>query len=143
MHFEINRTVSAPLIEKKNINQVLIKAQRILKLSNIYRISIAIVDNKKIKQLNNKYRKRNMATDVLSFGNCQGDSFVDPINKSYLGEIVISIDKVKHQARQNKHSVQKEFNILLIHGLLHLRGYDHIKKKDYKIMNNLEKKIFK
>jgi probable rRNA maturation factor len=90
-------------------------------------ISLAIVDSRKIKTLNKKYRKKDKATDVLSF---QYD--VPSLwNKDFLGEIIICPKQVKKNAR--------EMNKVLIHGILHLLGFDHEKNnKEAKIMQKKE-----
>lgn len=76
-------------------------------------LSIALVDSSKIKNLNSKYRKKNQATDVLSF---LYDSF---------GEIIICPQIIKKNVKRLKENFEKELIMVLIHGILHLLGYDH------------------
>lgn len=102
-------------------------------------VSIAFVNDQTIKKLNTKYRQRPSVTDVLSFAEREGDKI--PVKKSYLGEIIISMPQARRQAGQNKHSVQVEIVVLLIHGFLHLVGYDHLTDKQAALMGRLEKKI--
>ena len=82
-------------------------------------LELIIVDNKTIKEINFEYRKKDEATDVLSF----------PVDGNFehlpLGTIIISIDFVKEKAKEYGHSEENELNLLFIHGLLHLLGYDH------------------
>ena len=82
-------------------------------------LELIIVDNQTIKEINLEYRKKDEATDVLSFP-VDGDFEHLP-----LGTIIISIDFVKEKAKENGHSEEDELNLLFIHGLLHLLGYDH------------------
>ena len=82
-------------------------------------LELIIVDNKTIKEINFEYRKKDEATDVLSFP-VDGDFEHLP-----LGTIIISIDFVKENAKEYGHSEEDELNLLFIHGLLHLLGYDH------------------
>lgn len=78
-------------------------------------ISVVLGDDKLLKKLNKEYRGVDKPTDVLAFG----------LTPTLLGEVIISIDAVKRQAEEYKHSFEKELSILLIHGVLHLLGYDH------------------
>lgn len=84
-------------------------------------IELILVTNSTIQAINEQYRQKNTATDVLSF----------PLDMSFLiediplGSIVISIDFVKQKAQELQHSIQDELSLLFIHGLLHLLGFDH------------------
>ena len=84
-------------------------------------IELILVTNSTIQEINEQYRQKNTATDVLSF----------PLDMSFLikdiplGSIVISIDLVKQKAQEFQHSIQDELSLLFIHGLLHLLGFDH------------------
>jgi probable rRNA maturation factor len=83
-----------------------------------------------IRKLNRQYRRKDKATDVLSF--CFGDC-------DLLGEVYISLQRVKVQARRYGVSYESELKRLLVHGLLHLVGYDHIKRADRAVMEAREK----
>jgi probable rRNA maturation factor len=87
-------------------------------------LSVLITDDPEIKKLNRYYRKRNRATDVLSFVQL-GKKSKDPKEPLLLGDVVISAQTAKRQAKERKHSIEKELVFLLIHGILHLFGYDH------------------
>lgn len=112
-------------------------------LSNLYffkkknhQFTILLTTNKIIKKLNNKFRKKNKTTDVLSF------PFNEKIKKnSFLGDIVISYEIVKKRSYNS--NFVKELDKLWIHGLLHLLGYNHKKLRDYSKMCSKEKKILK
>lgn len=80
---------------------------------------LIVVNNETIKEINFEYREKNEATDVLSFP-FDGDFAHLP-----LGTIIISEDFVSEKAKEYKHSIEDEFKLLFIHGLLHLLGYDH------------------
>lgn len=141
MPFEIYREIKSPAIRKKNIEKILQQAWPALNLSPLAEISIALVNDRTIRRLNKKYRRKDKVTDVLSFSEKDSGPFIVPQERRYLGEIVISYKRVYKQAQLNKHSVQKEFDTLLVHGLLHLLGYDHTTGKSEKIMRDLENKI--
>ncbi len=87
-------------------------------------ISIALISSKEIKELNKVYRKKDSATDVLSFN-------LD--SQEILGEIVICLDQAKINAKQKKNTIISELKLLTVHGILHLLGYDHEKGKKYTI----------
>lgn len=103
-------------------------------------VNIIIVDNKKIREINKKYRGIDRETDVISFALEDDDTFIElPIR--VLGDIYISIDKVKVQASEYGHSEKREICFLLVHGILHLLGYDHMNTSDEKVMFSKQDKI--
>lgn len=107
-------------------------------------VSLVFVGDKRIRALNKKYRGIDKVTDVLSFEGENDDVFISPDNDtSYLGEIFICFPRAEKQAKEKKHSVKKEINILFVHGLFHLLGYDHIRDEDYKLMNKKESKLLR
>ncbi len=106
---------------------------------NSIQASILLTTNREIQDLNKKYRKKNKATDVLSFHLTENEQ----LKQKYLGDIVISVQKARLQAKERSVSVEEELLMLLIHGFLHLIGYDHEKLKDEKIMFSLQSKILK
>lgn len=105
---------------------------------NEYYLSLTVTTNDGIQVINNTYRGKNMPTDVISFAYNETENF-GPVN--VLGDIIISIDRVKEQAEDYGHSVEREFYYVLCHGMLHLLGYDHIEEKDKKIMRKREEEI--
>lgn len=116
---------------KVRLNRKLIKGA-VLAFSSIARIkkanfSLAFVSGSEIKKLNNRYRKKDKVTDVLSFAEDIDDFISQDNNREgrYLGEIVICPSKAKSQSKEYNWSLNKEFVRLLIHGLAHLIGHDH------------------
>ena len=106
--------------------------------------SILLAGNKEIKMLNNKFRKKNKTTNVLSFPFYKRNEIKKKIkneDRIYLGDIILNLYKIKKKARKNE--FEKEFNKLWIHGLLHLLGYQHDTNKDFYEMRKLENRIFK
>ena len=96
-------------------------------------VNIIIVDNDEIHQINKEYRGVDRATDVISFALEDDNTFVK-LDYRILGDIYISIDKVKEQAQNYGHSEYREISFLTVHGLLHLLGYDHMKKEEEIVM---------
>jgi probable rRNA maturation factor len=86
------------------------------------RFSVAFVSDRRMKELNKLFRDKDSTTDVLSFPN-EPDEF-DP-DKANLGDIVISAEQAKKQAAENALSLEIEIKQLILHGVLHLCGYDH------------------
>ncbi len=102
--------------------------------------SIIFVDNEEIHQINKERRGVDRATDVISFA--LEDSPDDFDEFRILGDIFISIPKMQEQAKEYGHSEKRELSFLVVHGLLHLLGYDHMKsKKDEEIMFSLQDEI--
>lgn len=110
-------------------------------------VTIILTTPDSIKKINKKYRQVDRATDVLSFPMFDKKDLEEKIMKEdfehedMLGDIVISIEKVKEQAKEYGHSFEREFSYMIVHGFYHLMGYDHIEEKDKKIMRPKEEKI--
>jgi probable rRNA maturation factor len=100
-------------------------------------VSLTIGGDELMRELNLKYRSVPDTTDVLSFPFCEGESFISPPDGVlYLGEVVVSYPQAKKQAQEYRHSFQRELSLLIVHGVLHLLGYDHGNK-----MSALEERI--
>ena len=145
-HIEVSSKLWLKKIKKpsKSINQILNKINKILKFSpkKYYTFTILLANNSKIKSLNKKFRKKNKATDVLSFPFYKKKNFLKSNKKDiYLGDVIISFEFVFKRSMDQ--IFLNEFNKVWIHGFLHLLGHDHIKNKDYKKMQHLENKILK
>ena len=111
-------------------NKKITKLNKIFKKGKKKEFSILLTNNKKIKDLNFKFRRKNKPTDVLSF----------PLDeKDYLGDIAISYEFVN--MKSNLTSFSDELDKLWIHGYLHLIGYDHKKNKDYLKMQKKENQL--
>lgn len=110
-------------------------------------MTITFTTPEEIRKINKKYRKIDRATDVLSFPMFEKAELDEKIkNKDFLyedvlGDVIISIDKVKEQAEEYGHSFERELSYMLVHGFYHLMGYDHIEEEDKKIMRPKEEKL--
>lgn len=98
--------------------------------------SLLLTNSKIMRNLNSKFLRKKKTTDVLSFPLTFKNK-----KKLYLGDIAINYEIIKK--RSDKSTFLREFDKMWVHGYLHLLGYDHIKLKDFKIMNNKENKIIK
>jgi len=114
---------------KKSLSQ-----QDKIKLKNAIEISVRIVDEKESAQLNKHYRNKNKATNVLSFP----ADVPDIIEPQLLGDLVVCQKVVEHEALQQKKILEHHWAHMIVHGCLHLLGYDHIEKKEAEEMESLE-----
>jgi probable rRNA maturation factor len=106
-------------VKSKLLSKIAHRALEVLGLSKV-ELSIALVSDAQIKRLNKRYRNKDRPTDVLSFP--IGEKVEDWL---ILGDIVISVDTARRQAQELGHSLEEEIKRLLVHGLVHLLGYDH------------------
>lgn len=138
----------------KKYNQYLVTLEHLtkktfkhLKVKDNYVVELNFVDNKTIKKINREYRKINKVTDVISFAFLElkkGEIKIKSKEPQLLGEIIISIEKIKSQAKELNHSFLYELSYLYVHGLLHLLGYDHVhNKKEANLMFKVEDDILK
>lgn len=135
----------------KNLQRVILdvvkETARLHKLPGNTELSVLLVDNNYIRELNLLYRDMNQATDVLSFAmNELGDEEPDfdfPGEIYVLGDIVISLERAREQSEAYGHSLERELGFLMAHGMLHLLGYDHESEDEEKTMRLLQDKILK
>jgi probable rRNA maturation factor len=100
-------------------------------------MAIVLLNNKRMQWYNHTFRKKNSPTDVLSFPVNE----TGPEGRHCLGDVLISLEKADEQARMKRHTLDRELQILLLHGILHLKGYDH--ERDTGEMNRLESRLRK
>lgn len=134
----------------KLIEDILNFAGNYLKLPENTEMSVTLMDNEHIHEINKKYRGVDKPTDVISFAIEEDDPDEVPIilpeDEEFdipknIGDIMVSMDKVKEQAEYLGHSEDRELGFLVVHGFLHLNGYDHMKEEDEKKMFGLQREI--
>lgn len=103
-------------------------------------LSLAIVDVEEMASLNERYRGVKGATDVLSFG-CDEPCAVPGDEPITLGDVVIAPEVAERQAAEYGHTVEEELNLLLVHGILHLLGYEHEGDEDAAVMQERERAL--
>ena len=135
--------------EKRLENMIIETAKTALELEGAkcdVDLSVVVTDNENIREINNEQRNIDRATDVLSFPGYEKDEW-NELKKNeelvYIGDIVISKEKVEEQAKEYGHSFEREFCYLVAHGMLHLMGYDHMVDSDKVIMRGKEEEIMK
>lgn len=144
--------------DKKHLNlieELLVFSASKLDLEDNVEVSVTIVDNKRIQEINRDYRSIDKPTDVISFALEDNDDqdfnviFDEALDADkvgiprLLGDIFISIDKAKEQANEFGHALNREIGFLAVHGFLHLNGYDHQTEPEEKEMFSLQEEILK
>jgi len=137
MPVEIVRRGAGKQFPSRRLKKVALTVLGLVERENV-ELSLALVGNAEMQKLNAKYRRMNHPTDVLSF----------PMEEKLLqetrllGDVIISVEQAAEQARERRRTLDEEMTTLLIHGIVHLLGYDHERSaKDARIMRRLEKKI--
>lgn len=120
-------------------------------------VSVLVTDNEGIREFNRQYRDIDKETDVLSFPNLDFDKpgvfdiaeereadYFDPeIGELVLGDIILSVDRIKEQAERYGHSQKREFAFLVAHSMLHLCGYDHMEEAEAAVMESKQEAVLK
>lgn len=126
------------------INTVVKKALEMQQVTADVELSIVITDNNSIRKINKEFRDKDMPTDVLSFPGYEPEE-IEEVKKSeelmVIGDIIISKEKVVEQAKEYENTFEREFAYLLVHGILHLLGYDHMEESEKIVMRENEEKI--
>ena len=130
--------LEAPTISTRSIKQA---AQAALKHRSAEgELTIVLTDDAQLKKLNRNYLGVDAATDVLSFPASEADP---ETGTRYLGDILISIPRADQQARSAGHSLESEVQLLVIHGVLHLLGYDHADAEEKANMWKVQAEVLK
>lgn len=146
--YDETKKVSAHQLEL--LKNILNYAGNYFHLADNTELSVTLMDNDHIHEINKKYRGVDKPTDVISFAMEEDDPDETPIIipdelkdqiPENLGDLMISMDKVKEQADYLGHSTDRELGFLAVHGFLHLNGYDHMRAEDEKKMFGLQREI--
>lgn len=131
---EINDKFSfLSLDDIKEINLMLNYIYNVEKLNGDLICELTIVDLNTIRKINNDYRQKNYATDIITFSFWDSNS---TIKTNLLGEMYLCKEKVISQSKEYNHSLKRELMFLISHGIYHLLGYDHMNEIDEKEMIN-------
>lgn len=138
---DVRTELPSESIGEEFVRKVLLKAGERLETSG--EVSVSYVTDEEIHELNRDYRNVDRPTDVLSFAFREGDDFIEmPDNDvELLGDIVISIPTAIRQAEEYGHSMEREVGFLLVHGFLHLIGYDHGDEESEREMFGLQDEV--
>ncbi len=136
----INKKNTFLFLHGKLFNNIANEVVASEKIDGDAEVNVLIVNDEAIKDVSKQYKKKDKATDVLSF---PADwKLLEPmLGYNMFGDIYISKEKVIAQAKEYNHSTKREWAYLFTHGMFHLLGYDHLNKKEEKIMNDKAEKI--
>src|SRR3989339_101195 len=121
-------------VSKKLFLDTLKRAEEVLNFDRDKSLELVLISDQEIRKLNKVYRGKDKATDVISFSFKEAEIFP---NEKSLGEIYISVETAKKQAKDLNHSFEYELRFLFIHGLLHVFGYDHRTDEEERRMNEV------
>jgi probable rRNA maturation factor len=141
MTLHIENRQKAVKIDLRRIRRVVYKLQRLLGCTE-RELSLLFVDDEQIRSINLQYLNRNRPTNVISFSLGEGDC--GSINPDILGDIVVSVERAARDAASGGLSLDEEVDFLLIHGLLHLLGYQHedVDENEVDKMTRKENELF-
>ena len=135
-------------IDKRWLRQLVKESLRAHSLEAQVELSLLVTDDATVRELNKTYRGKDKATDVLSFaleadrrGGAAAGFVMPPGEMVHLGEVIVSYPKAVEQAAQRLHPVEDELALLVVHGVLHLLGYDHDKPGREREMRSMERKV--
>lgn len=137
---EVFSMIDEEIEELNTVEKVLYSAIEKENLNNVV-FNLIIVDNNYIHELNKTYRGIDRPTDVITFALEDEDTVIVPDDERILGDIYISIDKVREQKDQYGHSLLRELSFLAVHGFYHLLGYDHQTKEEEEVMFKKQEEV--
>lgn len=148
---KIELDISWEIDEEKEIEEkIKLVVEKSLELESAkcdVNLSIVVTDNENIKEINKEQRNIDSPTDVLSFPGYEKAEWEEIKNNEdevvYIGDIVVSKEKILEQAKEYETGFEREFCYLIAHGMLHLMGYDHMEETDKKNMRKKEEEIMK
>lgn len=131
---------------QKVILKVVKSAEKIMRLPAHTELSVMLVDNVYIQDLNMMYRQQNVPTDVLSFAmneTMSEEPGYEDEEVNVLGDIVVSLEQAVLQSEEYGHKLERELGFLVAHGILHLLGYNHESEAETQAMEGLQERILK
>ena len=134
------------LVDKGWVRKIVRQVLKAEEVASPYDLSLVFTDAGRVRQLNRDYRGVDEPTDVLAFYMLPQKGFdssfaLPPDGVTHLGEVIISCPQALVQAKEQGHSLQRELALLVIHGVLHLLGYDHEESREGKRMREREKEL--
>lgn len=139
MNVSFENETDEKVTELPELKKLIKYAIKYMKLGNV-EFNVIFVDNERIRQLNKTYRNKDSETDVITFRLADYENVVFE-DVTILGDVYISLDKAHSQSIEYGHSYLRELSFLMIHGFLHLLGYDHMTLEDEKVMFGLQEEI--
>ena len=124
MPLSMRRRRGIPAFDVQKLRRRATRLQKLLDVAD-RELSVLLTDDTEMTELNRAYRRRNRTTDVLSFSQQEGPR--GDLHPEILGDVVISVPVARRQARERRATLMSELTVLLVHGVLHLLGYEHEK----------------
>ena len=142
--FFFNANISIYQKEARWKNTDINTVRKVLKVTNVFKngLAVKLSNDKELKFLNKKWKGKNKPTNILSFVNNYKDFSFDN-NMIYLGDIIISYETILKEIKYKKIGFQSHLSHILIHGILHLKGFTHNYEEDTRLMQNEEKRLLK
>ena len=143
-HYFFNSNIYICQNEAKWKNTEINTVRNVLKIANVRKagLTIRLSNDKDVKEFNYKWKGINKPTNILSFSNSNYDLYLE--NKFiYLGDIIISYNTLIKEIKLKRINFQDHLSHILIHGILHLKGYTHNYEEDTRLMQNEEKRLLK
>jgi probable rRNA maturation factor len=134
-------TVDETFASRVDVGMIEALARRALEAEGVAELSVLITDDETLRRLNREYAGEDKATDVLSFSQREGEEFPEAEGATPLGEVIVSYPTAERQAREAGRSTEEEVAHLLVHGVLHLLGYDHAEPEEERRMRAREAEI--
>jgi probable rRNA maturation factor len=106
-------------------------------------LSLVLAEDDLVRRLNRDYRETDKATDVLSFALAPPEALADPDARLFLGEIYVSVETARRQARAARRPYAREVAHLVVHGILHLLGHDHARRAERRRMESEERRLMR
>ena len=142
MSLSIRSRTRAPELNRSRLRSLAKRLLRAERRPDGQEVSLLLCDDAAIRALNRDYRDHDQPTDVLSFAQEEGDALplglAEDALPHPLGDVIISVETARRQARSHGWTLQEEVEALLVHGMLHLLGYDHPTPEDQAIMRARE-----
>jgi len=138
----VARPAKDPGLRSTTLKALVVEALRLLGRPRAT-LSLVLADDALVRALNRDFRESDKATDVLSFGLAAPEALADPSARVFLGEIYISVETARRQARASRRPYAREVAHLALHGILHLLGHDHAKAAERRRMRAEERRLLR
>ena len=131
----VDETDKMPGEEKLRLRKIAVEILKLLSVPRKCELCVSFIDDREMRELNKRYRNINRTTDVLSFPQGEGPDY------TLLGDVAISLETAERRSKAYGITIHEEINKLIVHGILHLLGYNHKKKKETDVMRQKEEEL--
>lgn len=142
MKIDITRRTASRALPSRPLRRIVLDALKLLHQPRDTQVSLLLTNDAEIHSLNRQWRHKDRPTDVLSFSMREGGGIPEQVVGGLLGDIVLSMETCERQAEEKGWSIQEECSFLILHGILHLLGYDHERDEDHVVMEARTQEIW-